>query len=378
MATRAKAAVLVGPRKIEIEEFPLPETGDDDALLRVEACGVCGADVPPFLGEGLGEGGVLSINPPVILGHEITGRVERLGRRAAEKWGVSEGDRVIIERWIPCGHCDKCYAGDYRLCIRKVDGFPLFYGGSSAKLTPALWGGYADYVYLHPDSVVYKVSPDVAPEILPLFTPISNGISWTQISGGAGVGSRVIIQGPGQEGFGAVIGAKEAGASQIIVTGLARDERRLEIARQLGATHTLIADKDDVVTRVREITDGQMGDVVLDLTSGPSTKPVELAIEMAGDGGTVVLAATHEGHPIPNFVSDKIMQKTLTVRGVRGRYRKAVKAALKIIEAGKYPLEILCTHHFGVEDTELALKTAAREGDAHALHVCVMPGYSGH
>jgi threonine dehydrogenase-like Zn-dependent dehydrogenase len=378
MVTTAKAAVLVAPGKVEIEEFPLPQTGEDDALLRIEACGVCGADVPPFHGEGLGGTGTLSMDVPVILGHEITGRVERLGRRAAERWGVSEGDRVIIERWIPCGHCDKCYAGDYRLCIRKVDGYPLYYGGSPTKLPPSLWGGYADYLYLHPDSVVYKVSPDVPAEILPLFTPISNGISWSQITGGTGVGSRVVIQGPGQEGFGAVIGSKEAGASQIIVTGLARDERRLEIARQLGATHTIVADKEDVVARVREITEGQMADVVLDLTSGPSTEPVKLALEVAADGGTVVLAATHEGHPLPTFVPDRIMQKTLTVKGVRGRYRKAVKAALRIIESRKYPLEMLCTHHFPVEQTELALRTAARELDLDALHVCVMPGVAGH
>lgn len=375
MVTKAKAAVLVGPRRVEIEEFPLPETGEEDALLRIEACGVCGADVPPYLGEGLSEG-PLRLLPPLILGHEIAGRVERLGRRAAERWGVKEGDRVIIERWIPCGHCDRCYAGDYRLCIRQVDGYPLFYGGTSTRLRPSLWGGYADYLYLHPDSVVYKVAEDAPAELLPLFTPLSNGISWVQRTGGAGIGSRVMIQGPGQEGMGAVIAAKEAGAHQIIVSGLSQDVRRLEIARELGATHTILADREDVVARVREITDGHMADVVLDLTSGPSTTPVELALELASEGGTIVLAATHEGQPAAGFVPGKVLAKTLTVKGVRGRHREAVKAALRLIEARKYPLEKLHTHTFGVEETGKALQLAAREGGEEALHICIMPGHT--
>src|SRR6266851_9316665 len=116
----ARAAVLVGPRQVEIQEFELPEIGDDDGLLRVEACGVCESDVPIFTGEAIQRWGMYRF--PVILGHEIAGRIAAVGRNAAQRWGVGEGDRVVIERWIPCGHCDRCFSGDYRMCVQVVDG----------------------------------------------------------------------------------------------------------------------------------------------------------------------------------------------------------------------------------------------------------------
>ena len=375
MASKVKAAVLVAPRQIEIEEFPLPETDDEDSLLRVEACGVCASDVPLYTGKVKSEG-QLQMLLPVVLGHEIVGRVERLGKKAAERWGVKEGDRIIIERWIPCGHCDRCYAGDYRLCVRKIDGYPLYYGGSSTKLPPSLWGGFAEYMYLHPDTVVYKVSDRVSAELLPQFTPIANGISWVTVNGGAGVDSTVVIQGPGQEGLAAVIAAKEAGARLIIVTGLAQDAHRLQMAQELGATHTIVAEQEDVVERVKEITEERMADVVLDVTSGSSTKPIELAVDLAGQDGIIVLAGFHDNQPIANLVAEKMMSKTLTIKGVWGRHRRSVKAAIRLIESGRYPLHKLCTHAFPLEETGQAFRVVAREVDRDALHVSVIPRHS--
>ena len=88
MAT-AQAAVLVAPRQVEMQEFTLPEIRDDDGLLKIEITGVCGADWAPYLGD------TKTCSPPVILGHEIVGRVERIGAKAAARWGVKEGDRVL-------------------------------------------------------------------------------------------------------------------------------------------------------------------------------------------------------------------------------------------------------------------------------------------
>jgi threonine dehydrogenase-like Zn-dependent dehydrogenase len=369
MVEKARAAVLVAPRRVAIEEFPLPKTGDDDALLRVEACGVCASDVPVYTGQSTSS----MYSLPAILGHEIVGRVERLGQRAAERWGVQEGDRIIIERWIPCGRCERCYRGFYRLCIRRVEGHLLFYGGSPTVLPPALWGGYAEYVYLHPDTVVYRAGTDVPPEHLPLFTPISNAISWVQKVGGATIGSTVVILGPGQEGMADVIVAKEAGASLVILVGLPADAHRLEVARALGATHTIVAGEEDVVARVTEITGGRLADVVLDVTSGASNQPLEQALDLAGFGGTIVVAAGHRG-PM-NLASDKLQRKLLTIKGVWGRDRASVFAALRLIESGKYPLDRLTTHAFPLEEADLALRTVAREGDKNALHVSVVPGH---
>ena len=104
MVERARAAVLVEPRRIEIEEIAIPETGADDGILKVEATGVCGSDIPYYTGEIQGGMGRM----PIILGHEIVGRVDRIGNEAAEKWNLREGDRIIVEEHIPCGHCDLC------------------------------------------------------------------------------------------------------------------------------------------------------------------------------------------------------------------------------------------------------------------------------
>jgi threonine dehydrogenase-like Zn-dependent dehydrogenase len=370
MTTKVKAAVLVAPRKVEIQEFLLPPTGEGDALLHIEACGVCASDIPLYTGAS--RGGLR--HGPVILGHEIVGRVERLGPRAAERWGVREGDRIIIERWIPCGRCDRCYNGYYRLCERRVEGYPLYYGGSPTALSPSLWGGYAEYLYLHPDSVVYPIAEHVPAEQLPLFTPLSNAISWVQRYGGAGIGSTVVIQGPGQEGLADVIAAREAGAALIILVGLPQDAYRLEVARELGATHTLLAGEEDVVARVKEITGGRMADVVLDVTSSPSNQPLELALDLAGFGGTIVVAAGHHAQPpVVNFPTEKLLRKLLTIKGVWGRDRRSLQTALRLIESGKYPLHKLTTHTFPVEQADLALRTVAREGDPKALHVSVVP-----
>lgn len=372
MPSTAAAAVLTAPRNIEVERFPIPKTGDADALMRIEACGGCGSDISPYLNGGGGEASLL-MKTPLILGHEIVGRIENLGSKAAERWRVEEGDRVIIERWIPCGHCEMCYSGNYRLCVREIDGYGLFYGGTSTKLAPSLWGGFADYLYLHPDSVVYKVSDSVPAELYPLFTPLSNGIAWVQMSGGARIGSTVLIQGPGPVGLGAVIAARAAGARRIIVTGLERDAGRLRMAEELGATHTVVADREDVHERVDSITDGKMSDVVVEATSGPNASPVGQAMELAAEGGTVVLAGVHGGNAAPNLIPDTIVARTLTIKGVWGRPREAVFAALELIESGEYPLEKLCTHTFPLEAANEAMETVAGRANPSALHVSVVP-----
>ena len=122
MTSMTTAALLVAPRKIEVREFPIPPIGDDDGLLRVEATGVCGVDWPAYTGTRIER-----FRPPIILGHEIVGRIERIGKRAAQRWGVKEGDRVAMEEYAPCGRCEYCKSGHYYLCggmqMQKMYGF---------------------------------------------------------------------------------------------------------------------------------------------------------------------------------------------------------------------------------------------------------------
>jgi threonine dehydrogenase-like Zn-dependent dehydrogenase len=363
MSTVAKAAVLVAPRRIEIEEFPLPPCGEDDGLLRVEATGVCGSDVAVYRGEFSAD----LFPMPLILGHEIVGRIERIGARAAARWGVGEGDRIVVEEHIPCGRCALCLGGRQKMCIKRR------YGSVSSSTAPALWGGYAEVVYLHPDSVVYPVANSLPAELAPLFIPVSNGLDWVERVGDLRVGGSVLIQGPGAHGLGCVIGARECGATTIIVAGLARDRARLELASTLGATHVIEADREDVRERVREITDGRLVDLVIDVTPG-AAEPIAIAVDVAAVGATIVVAGYKHGKAIPDFRTDPLFFKEVSVKGVWGRSSASVPPALRLIESRRYPLERMCTHSFAIEETAAALETAGGERESGVLHVTVEAG----
>src|SRR5213593_3963833 len=105
----SRAVVQTAPRRLELRELPVPEIDDDSALLRVEACGICGSDVEQYTGT-------IPVRMPVIPGHEPLGVIEQIGHRAAKRWGVNAGDRVAVEAPIPCGHCRACLEGRYQVC----------------------------------------------------------------------------------------------------------------------------------------------------------------------------------------------------------------------------------------------------------------------
>jgi threonine dehydrogenase-like Zn-dependent dehydrogenase len=364
MSEVSKAAVMIEPGRIELDEIALPTSIPDDAgLLRVDACGVCGADWVSFSGEQ----NWAPLQVPLVLGHEIVGTIEALGDTAANRWGAQVGDRVVIEEAIPCGHCEFCRRGHYLICADQG------YGARSTKNGNGLWGGYSQYVYMDPRAVVHRVNREVDPSIWPLFIPVSNGIYWVQEMGRATTGQTVLVQGPGQHGLGCVIGAKEAGAGQIIVAGISGvDDHRLALARELGADHIVHADDPDaLVAEVEELTGGRMADVVIHVAE-KAPVAFETSIRLAGQWGRIINVGLTLA-PSTNVLADLIMIRQLTIIGVRGRYGASVPAALRLIEEGKYPLEKLSTHTFGVDDTSEAILTVGRQRGADAVHVTVDP-----
>lgn len=351
-----RAAVLVAPRHVEIQRFPMPAISEADGLLEVEATGVCGTDLAAYNGT------VRPEQIPYVLGHEVVGRIAAVGPEAAERWGVSVGDRVVVEEYLPCGRCADCLDGEYPMCTKgRV-------GGTSIHRPPALWGAFSEYMYLSPQSLVHRVDGDADPEVLQLFIPIANGMYWVDEVGGARVGSTVAIIGPGPHGLGAVVGAREAGASRIIVVGRSVDEYRLDVAKALGADHVFRSDEEDVYAAVRDVTGGRMADVVINAAGAPAA--VALALELAGSRATVVQAGII-GQIVDGVPFDAVFQKKLTIKGVRGRPSRVVPVALSVMASGRYPLERLCTHRFPLEETEQALRLM-EEGAADLCRISVM------
>lgn len=359
---RVRAAVQTGPRTIEMRTFARPVTGPDDGLLRIEACGVCGSDVEQYKGH------LSRAALPVVPGHEPLGIVEAVGERAAARWGVQPGDRVALEILIPCRSCDLCLTGRYMSCRARGGS----YGYTSADRAPGLWGGFAEYVYLHPNAILHPVRAGIPAEIAVMFNPLGAGVRWACHLGGTSLGDTVLILGPGQRGLAALIAAKSAGAATVIVTGLARDAAKLELARELGADHTIDVDSDDTVERVMDITGGAGADVVLELTP-MAAGPVADALRAARHGGRVVLAGLKGGRPV-SLVTDVIINRALTVVGAYGVDARAYGEAIRIIESGRFPLDRLHTHTFGLDDLAGAIETLAGEtAGPPAIHVAVKP-----
>lgn len=364
MSQKNLAAVAVGERQTEVREFDIPEIPEDAGLLRIEAAGMCGADWPKYLNGN---------SSPKILGHENVGYIEKVGRIARERWGVKEGDRVALEEYIPCGQCRFCRSGYYRSCLATDTRRPntIRYGSTPIDVAPSLWGGYSQYMYLHPNTVLHKIPNHVPAEQAALTLPIANGIEWAYLEGGAGPGKVVVIQGPGQQGLGCAIAAKAAGASCVIVSGLAKDQKRLEVAGELGADYVVNVDEENLIDRVREVTGGEMADISMDVSSG-GTVTVENAFEVVKKRGTVILGASKK-KPVPNFNSDQIISKNLLVKGVRGHSYTSVEMALDNIASQKYPLEKMCTNSFELEEVDEALRTLGGEINIGAIHCTVFP-----
>lgn len=366
MAERANAAVLTASRTIEMRDFPVPDPVDGGAVVQVEGTGICGSDWAPYVMGPVRDGG-----EPVILGHEIVGTVTKISGEGAARWGLAEGDRIVVEETIPCGHCELCRTGRYRMCDGLFRPGGMRYGMVPISRAPHLWGGFGDFMYVHPRSVVHRISASVPVDLAPLYIPLSNGIEWVQRLGGAHSGSHVVIMGPGQHGLGCVVGAKLSGASTVTVTGTSRDRLRFDAALALGATHVVNVEEEDVVARVGEITGGHYADVVVEVASGTSAT-IPQAIELAAMSGIVVLAGIKEFKPVDGIMTDKVVFKDLTIRGAYGHDFPSVATAVALINSGELPLEVFSTHQFGLDAVDDALRTLGGEGE-DAIHITVLP-----
>ena len=367
MGEHVLAAVRTGPGTTELREFPMPDIPDDAALLKVEVAGICGTDVkmygrPPF-------------PDPVIMGHENIGTIARAGRTFAQRQGLRDGDRVFVEHYVGCFRCEWCRIGEYRHCEAtdwRTNPDARRYGYTTSDNPFHLWGGFAQYMFLPWNAIVHKVPDGVTAELAGVSTPLSNGIEWALFSAGVGYDSTVLIQGPGQQGLSQTVACKQAGASLIIVTGTTRDAARLDLARTLGADHVIDVQAEDALGRIREITGGRGVDIVLDCTAGAGAAPVLLGIDaLKRREGTLLIQG--EMAAFPDFPVKKVTEKAITIKSARGHSFRACELALRQLASGRFPLELLTSHTFGLSQVDRAIRAVGGEVEEDVVHVSLLP-----
>ena len=349
---KSRAMVVTEPGRMELREFPVPEIGADDGLLKVELVGVCGSDPGIFKGKP-------SRAPrpyPLILGHEIVGRIASAGAKACARWGVQSGDRVVVEYAFGCGECPACVAGRYTLCARMH-----CYGSMiGCSEPPHLFGAYAEYLYLPPRAMVHKVGDDITPEVgVIVGAVLGNAVRWLSQIGGLRLGQAVAVVGPGQQGMAATVVAKEAGAAPIMVVGLARDRRRLELCRRLGADLCVCSDEEDAAAVLSRATRGRMADLVMDVTGHPTG--AAQALNLAGTGATVVLPGLYGAATQVPLLMDRLVFKEIKLLGAYSQDFTSVEAAIQLARRGAYPFSELISHRFALEQAEQAVRMVGGE-----------------
>ena len=359
-----RIAVKTGAEQTELRTYPWPVLGADEGMLRIEACGVGGAEPEVYRAADKWA--------PVAMGHQIVGSIAAMGERARDLWKVEPGERVVIQEYLPCKSCKWCLKGEYRFCP-DADFFgganPRRYGLIDPSPAPHLVGGFAEYIHLPWNTVFHKIPQDLPANLATLAIPIGNGVQWATLDVNAGPGKTVLIIGPGQQGLGAVLGAKDAGAAKIILAGMTRDAARLDLAPRLGADHVINVEKESLLDGLRRVLGPDGGlDVVVDTSGDPGGVNMDQYLQVANYGAWLWVNAMDRGVPVR-----AIKQKYLTVRSGRGRSWWAVDTALRIITSRRFPLEEMCTHVFGLGEVDRAIKATAGREVAGAIHCIVDP-----
>ncbi|WP_306358952.1 MULTISPECIES: S-(hydroxymethyl)mycothiol dehydrogenase [unclassified Nocardia] len=269
---------------VEVTEIVVPDPGPGEAVVRVQACGVCHTDLH------YREGGI-NDEFPFLLGHEAAGVVESVGAGVTD---VEPGDFVILNWRAVCGTCRACRKGKPWYCFSTFNADRPMTLTDGTPLTPALGiGAFAEKTLVHSGQCT-KVDPTASPAAAGLLgCGVMAGLGAAVNTGAVGRGDSVAVIGCGGVGNAAVAGARLAGATTVIAVDI--DERKLKWATGFGATHTVDAATEDAVERIRELTDGFGADVVIDAVGRPETwKQAFYARDLAG---TVVLV----GVPTPDM-----------------------------------------------------------------------------
>jgi L-iditol 2-dehydrogenase len=336
-----KALVLTAPSRLEYGDFPDPVPSADEVLLRIRACGICGSDLHGW------DGSSGRRHPPLIMGHEAAGEIVAVGGDVRD-WKVA--DRVTFDSTQSCGTCAYCRSGQVNLCDhRRVFGV--------APVEYRQHGAFAELLAV-PARVLYRIPSDMSFAAAAMVEPVSIAVHAVRRVAIQPTDTAVVV-GAGMIGLLVVQALRVAGATQIIAIDL--DDRRLALARQLGATHVLRSDTTDVVKAVQELTDARGADVAFEVVGFTAT--LNLALHTLRRGGAAVLV----GNLAPRtneFPLQAVVTRELTLLGSCG-------------SAGEYPecIDLIARGLIQVEP--LISAVAPLEDGAKWFQELTVPGAGG-
>jgi L-iditol 2-dehydrogenase len=343
----SKTAVLDGVRQMHWEDRTVPEPGESEVRVKVKKVGVCGSDVHYYTH---GRIGGFVVEAPLVLGHEVSGVIDAVG---ASVKNLQVGQRVALEPGYPCRRCTYCKTGHYNLCPTMT-----------FMATPPVDGALSEYV-IWPEDFTFPVPDNTSDDAAALLEPLAVGI-WAARRGGVKSGDTVAVIGAGPIGCTSIQAARIAGATTVIAVDL--EDFRLELARKVGATHTINARGQDAVAEIRRITH--------ELSGLPITHAgVDVAFETAGSiptcrmslaaprpGGVTVLV----GLPPAPEVSLDIVSAASRETDIRGifRYANCYPTAIALVASGAVDLDALVTHRYTFADTQRAFEFADSDKQA--------------
>lgn len=310
-----------------LTEVPIPEIDKHEVLIKVKAASICGTDVHIYNWD---QWARQRIKTPYVFGHEFSGIVEDVGENVSS---VKVGEYVSAETHIVCGECVPCLTGKSHVCTNTA-----IIGVDTA-------GCFAEYVKVPADNI-WRNPADMDPSIASIQEPLGNAVHTVLESQPAGGTTAVIGCGP--IGLMAVAVAKAAGASQVIA--IDKNEYRLRLAKQMGATCAVSIEKEDPLKIVSALTSGEGADLVCEMSGHPSA--IAQGLAMAANGGRFHILSLPE-HPVTIDLTNKVVFKGLTIQGITGRKMFSTwRQVSQLISSNVIDLAPVITHQFPLEEFE--------------------------
>ena len=344
-----KAALLYGTKDLRIEQIPVPEPGAGEALVKVEACGVCPTDVKRYLGK------AIPPHYPFVLGHEAAGTIVKIGAGTQEQTRLKAGDRVVGGNIITCGACPSCRDG--RL---ETVGLGACYHQEIFGVT--VDGGFCEYAVM-PLSILEKIPDSMPFATAALVEPVAcclNGVEKADIH----TADLVLVIGAGFMGLTQLQLAKLKGA-RVAVSDMM--DERLETARLLGADLVINPAKENLGEQLQKYNDGEMADVVLCSVGAAGVVTQGLSVLNRG-ARLVIIGGVHPPKNI-EFDPNDIHYKQASIIGSVSYTQSGFVNTIRLLAEGKLATDVLQSERIVVEDLEQAFIDVS---EARGLRKCVL------